>query len=208
MIATMSGGNGITNALIKMWTSQGTTLHSATVTTNSTNFQTQISAWTTLGDDLTMSDWEQISAPPRPDPNKIQKRMRDKLSVSLPDGGQFVLEPDGSYRVVDSAAKITYQANRVREFNRYINASDLLEEFVHYLASMGLNRDEILNVPINLFIAFLVVRAAETDGEPTPRLEERKLLALPAPKRKLKCKLCGRFVPSFARQAFLKAMEA
>lgn len=50
-------------------------------------------------------------------------------------------------------------------FNPYINASDLLEEFIRYAGSEGVRQGEVFDLPIELFIKWLIVKACEQDQE-------------------------------------------
>lgn len=85
-------------------------------------------------------------------------------------------------------------------FNRFVNASDLLEEFVRFAKDLGLKRRQFLDLPVELFIQWLVVRAAEVDGEPRPHdVPDPKaaILALPKPRSPWgsRCLDCKRFIP-------------
>jgi hypothetical protein len=100
-------------------------------------------------------------------------------TIDLPDGSKLVVDAAGNYHIEDKRAKVTYRANRLREFNPFVNASDLLAEFVRDLGTIGLPNDAIMRAPIDLFIHWLVVRAAEQDGD---RVAENH------------CRRCGRFV--------------
>ena len=117
--------------------------------------------------------------------------------IHLPDGAYVRVEKDQSYSIVDKYAKVTYRANRIRDFNRYINASDLIEEFIHFLMSEGVPPALMLKIPIEVFINFLVLRAAEVDREPVP--SDVKIAdhpALPKPSSNPRCNHCGRFITS------------
>lgn len=78
-----------------------------------------------------------------------------------------------------------------REFNRYLNASDLLEEFIRFAGERGADADEILQLPIELFVKWLIIRAAEADQEEPP-IAMPPLRALPAPQPR--CLGCGRWM--------------
>lgn len=78
-----------------------------------------------------------------------------------------------------------------RILNKYLNAADLLEEFIKDLAPLGVRQGEVLEIPIELFINWLVVRAAEEDGHDAPD----DIPALPSAKPSPRCKCCGRFIP-------------
>lgn len=84
-----------------------------------------------------------------------------------------------------------------RVLNRYLNASDLLEEFIRDLKPLGVKQDEVLNVPIELFINWLVIRSAEEDG-----IEDHDAPALPdLIERNDRCKSCGRYVTNSIRKS-------
>lgn len=76
-----------------------------------------------------------------------------------------------------------------REFNRYINASDLLEEFISFLGVEGVKQREVMDMPLQLFIQWLIIRAHEADGEKPPIQ-----LALPEPKKAHRCLGCGKYM--------------
>jgi len=78
----------------------------------------------------------------------------------------------------------------VRAFNRYINASDLLEEFIGYLGGMGMRKLEVLNAPLDLFIKWLIIRACAEDGEEAP---PEVTLQLPKPTQS-RCLGCQKFM--------------
>ncbi len=78
------------------------------------------------------------------------------------------------------------------EFNRYINASDLLEEFIRWAGiEAHIRQNEALDLPLSHFITFLIIRAAEADREEPP---EDVKLALPGPNWGHRCVGCGRFL--------------
>lgn len=78
-----------------------------------------------------------------------------------------------------------------REFNKYISASDLLEEFIRWLGEQGLRQKEVSELQLEYFIKWLVIRACEEDQE-EPNVE---LPALPGPKAFHRCVGCGQFMP-------------
>lgn len=121
------------------------------------------------------------------------------LKLKMADGTVIDVDPDGSFRVVDKDAKVTYRASRMRDFNRYMNASDLLEEFVRFCGEQGVTQGEFMAMPVKVFIAWLVVRAAEADGEPPPE----PIPALPDLRRP-RCQACKRFIP---RKLALRRIE-
>lgn len=83
-----------------------------------------------------------------------------------------------------------------RDFNPYLNASDLLAKFVEEVGQIGVARDDVINLPVQLFIAWLVIKSAERDGDPLPEgvipvERDPALLEITNPK----CVNCGRFIP-------------
>lgn len=76
-------------------------------------------------------------------------------------------------------------------FNRYVNASDLLEEFIRFLGDEGVRQGEVMSLPVELFIKWLIIKACEHDGE-----EPNVTLVLPAPKQQPRCLGCQRFLPA------------
>lgn len=96
-----------------------------------------------------------------------QRMISDRFvgEILLPDGSKVVIDK-GNFHVEDKAAQITYKANRVREFNRFLNASDLLQAFIADLGEAGARQSDVLAVPIELFINWLILKAAEQDHEP------------------------------------------
>jgi len=124
--------------------------------------------------------------------------------LKFPDGTIIYVEPNGNYRVCDKDAKIIYKGNNIREFNPFVNASDLLESFIKDMGKLGAKQGNALNIPINLFIHWLIFKAAEKDND-LPKLFDPKLymmngmkkfLPLPDVKRKwnVRCGWCGKFI--------------
>lgn len=123
---------------------------------------------------------------------------------TLPDGAKLLVDDKGNYRIEDKDAKVTYKANRMREFSPHLNASDMVAAFVKYVGGLGVRQDEVLQLPIELFINWLVIEAAERDQDRIPdgvqRLEQRDDVKLIVRPRCLKCK---RFIPRLhARHKF------
>lgn len=79
---------------------------------------------------------------------------------------------------------------RPQGFNRYVNASDLLEEFIRFLGENRVHQDQVLELPVDFFVKWLIIRACEEDGE-----EPNVTLALPPPKAQPRCLGCRRFMP-------------
>ncbi|MBD3405060.1 MAG: hypothetical protein GF411_02855 [Candidatus Lokiarchaeota archaeon] len=134
-----------------------------------------------------------------------QNRIRDKVQIDLgtavkiemADKSVISVEKDGSYQIIDKDAKVTYKACRIREFNRYINASDLIEEFIRFVGKLGIKQSQVLHIPIEYFIYFLVFRSAEEDGldgtqEKNKIIEDKGLFIKHCDK--YRCLCCGRFI--------------
>lgn len=121
----------------------------------------------------------------------------------LHDGAKLRIDMQGNYTIEDTEAKVIYKANRVREFNPYLNASDLLEKFIKDMGEEDVRQNELLKLPVSVFIHWLVLQAAVKDGDSTDDLPSLKdvlpivLPALPAPVKLTKwprCMSCGRFI--------------
>jgi len=120
----------------------------------------------------------------------------EQCEIVLPDGTVIDVKPDGSYTIEDKDAKIVYRANRLRDFNPFINVSDRLEEFIAFCGDQGVRRGEMLEIPIKLFIAWIALEAARADREPEPDLKllpDLRRRALP------RCPACQRFVSAAKR---------
>lgn len=76
-----------------------------------------------------------------------------------------------------------------RDFNRYLNASDLLEEFITWLGTEGVRGSEVMDLPVELFVKWLIVRACEADDE-EPNVE----LVVPRRSQQPRCLGCQRFM--------------
>lgn len=114
----------------------------------------------------------------------------------LPDGTELIIDKDGNYTFKKNR-KVIYRANPFRDFNPYVNASDLLEEFIKFCGEEDVSQQEFLKLPLELFIAWMVTRAAEKDGDEPDPMEKAILhngMAKLAPPSKPKCFHCGRFI--------------
>lgn len=125
----------------------------------------------------------------------VIKKPTGHLEIYLKDGTHIVIDKDQNLRVRDDDAKVLYKSNRVREFNRFINASDLLEAFIHDMGELGATQGNILDTPINVFIHWLIYKAAQQDGDP---VEKPRLYRQP------QCQFCRKFIPkTLAASGFL-----
>jgi len=113
--------------------------------------------------------------------------------LKLPDGSVINVDDYGNFTISDKDAIITYKGSNVREFNKHINASDLLEAFIKDLGALGVKQDQVLNVPIEIFINWLIFKAAEEDGDKAP--DDVPLLETSVkPHKHPKCLCCGKFI--------------
>lgn len=134
--------------------------------------------------------------------NVAMRRMLDKgKSYELPDGSNLVIDDLGNYRIEDKSAKVTYKANRIREFSPHLNASDMVAKFMEYVGALGVKQGDMFGLPIQLFIHWLIIEAAERDNDPLPDdvkpiANHPRLTYLLKPK----CLCCGRFIPRLNMQ--------
>lgn len=128
--------------------------------------------------------------------NGVEVKYDDqKKQFHLSDGSILSFDKTGNYTIDDSNAKVVYKSNTIREFSPYLNASDMLARFVEYLQTLNLKKQEVLELPIRLFIAWLVIEAAKKDNDTIPKdivpVERDKLISVII---KPRCSFCGRFV--------------
>ncbi len=97
----------------------------------------------------------------------------------LPDGTIIEIDAKGNSKITDVKKRVTYRASPHLEFNPFVNASDLLAEFIRDLGGLGVTNDKIMRVPLDFYIHWLVVRAAQADGD---TVQEHR------------CLTCGRFL--------------
>jgi len=139
--------------------------------------------------------------------SKIKIEDGQEIEIELPDNSVLKVATNGSYQVIDDNAQVQYKANRIRGFNRYINSSDLLQDFIRFLGELGVRQSQVLEIPIELFINWLVCKAAEQDGEEAPdditAPENHPKLLEAKENHYHKCLCCGRFINnSFAEKGF------
>lgn len=124
----------------------------------------------------------------------------------FPDGMEVRLDADGRIEVHTQTARRIYAANNHRDFNPYLNASDLLARFVEFLGILGVRQRDMASIPLPLFINWLVIEAAAADGDPVPAGVSLPLLPKPrtAVQFKPRCQVCQRFIPHvFGKRGFL-----
>jgi len=99
----------------------------------------------------------------------------DSGTYRLPGGAILTIEKDRSYHIDDSNHKTTYAANPIRDWNEFINVSDVLDKFMVYIADLNLTKEQFLELPMRLFMLWLVIQAAKKDKEPVPQAEQQQL---------------------------------
>jgi hypothetical protein len=99
------------------------------------------------------------------------------------DGSEIEVDGVGNYVVKDEAARITYRASRMRDFNRFVNGSDLVGEFIEALGSLGANQEQAAGANLEMFIRWLVHKAAEHDKEAPPEDVPPVTIPPPPPER-------------------------
>lgn len=124
-------------------------------------------------------------------------------AYELPDGATILIDDSGNFRIEDADAKVVYKANWHREFNRFVNASDLVGEFIEALGKLHATRDQAQRAPLGLFINWLIHEAAKEDGEEPP--EDTPAVAVAAaPIVRPRCLDCGRFLGPNQRRIGLR----
>lgn len=122
-------------------------------------------------------------------------------TIHLPDGTKIEVQADGAYEIIDTDAKVIYRASRVKDFNPFLNASDKLEEFIRHCGTVGVRQSEVLRLPLELFVAWLIISAARQDDMEPPDLPlETKLKRQALPR----CTGCGRFLARPMRERSLE----
>lgn len=189
----------------KAWAKQynnamaNTIYYQPTSATNSTVYVQPVTngAWVTTSSTTgTIPTWvpmhpSQVPGPARKTPGGYNIAGGRDAKITMPDGTIIEMLADGSYTINDKDAKVIYRGTKTRDFNPFINASDKLEGFIQYCGTIGIKQDEMLKLPLDLFVAWLIIEAAKADLEPEPDL---KLLPNLRKVQKPHCPSCGRFV--------------
>lgn len=81
-------------------------------------------------------------------------------------GGGGAGAPSTSYPMQGGAALSAIQEPKMP--NRHLEASDLLEAFLRHMSAEGVGRAELLELPIELFVSWLIVEAATAEGAEIP----------------------------------------
>ena len=126
----------------------------------------------------------------------VPRGCNTETQFTLPNGTVLTLGLNDKIVVNDKDAKVLYESPETRRFNRYLNASDLLEDFVGFCGQNNLSKKEFSELPLEIFIYWLIVRAAEADGDSTD--EVLPLLTTAVKESNLhgaRCKCCGKYLP-------------
>lgn len=185
-LSLSTGGNGV----ITIGHGGAITMVNNTTTTTSTA-STSTSWYNTSGTTSGIAIGDVIKAPDQYLEGDI--KVKPDSILELPDGSVIKVDGHGNFTISDKDAVVTYKGNNTREFNRHINASDLLEAFIGDLGKLGVKQDEVLNVPIEMFINWLIFKAAEEDGDDAPT-DVPLLESSVTPHKHPKCLGCGRFI--------------
>lgn len=129
-------------------------------------------------------------------------RIREGTKLLLPHGVKLVTDKRGNFKVYDKHTKVIRAGANNLDFNKYLNASDLLEQFIKDLGVAGVTQSKVLKVPIHAFINWIILKSAEADDIPPPpdipKLEAlsdvMELKAQPTSNSKCKCIRCGHFL--------------
>lgn len=120
---------------------------------------------------------------------------RSEAVFTLPNGVQIKLHLDDSIEIDESNGTQLYKSSPTRNFNKYLNASDLLEDFVQYCAEEKMSRKDFSEIPISLFIYWLIVKAAEADGDDTSDVLPLLTTTVNNTKNhRHRCRCCGKFL--------------
>lgn len=138
------------------------------------------------------------------DTDEYIHRLYPGAKYHLADGTILDIDDNGNFEIIDKDAKVTYKANNVREFNKYLNASDVLEDFIKYLGSMGVTKKNLKDINIEMFILWLIITAAEKDDIEKPVAEVLKLEDMTKRMHYDRCTCCGRFLSKTKVQAGIK----
>lgn len=165
------------------WTNTATTTSTTTGSTTTASMYWYING----GGTGTASVWAGVDEGWQQD--SLVRSLLRGCRYTLPDKSELQIDDAGNWKVVKDGG-IQYRASNVRNFNKFLNASDLLEAFIQDCGALGVRQGEFLKIPIEAFINWLIFKAAEADGEPSP------VPMLPAAKPVIdRCLYCKRFLP-------------
>jgi hypothetical protein len=171
----------------------GTTAGTCTLNASSSNTN---AVWYAAADFGAQNDVALSPAPLGP----LLDLPKEVKQINLPDGSVVHLDDHGNFRIEDKGAQVVYRAHRNRDFNPFVNAGELIGSFIDDVVRIvpGVRKADIPDLPLQLFVNWLILEAAQRDDDPVPpdveiRVPETRLLVgrvLP------RCQLptCRRFV--------------
>ena len=110
----------------------------------------------------------------------------------LPNDVEVRIAKDGTVGIDDGQQKVLYEA-APRGFNKYLNASDVIEDFIRYLGKMNVRQGHVMKMPLGLFINWLVIESARADGDAADDLLPKLQTGVHEIKRPT-CLYCRRFI--------------
>jgi hypothetical protein len=114
-------------------------------------------------------------------------------TLILPNEVKVKVDANGTTTIDTSDQKVIYDF-APRGFNRFLNASDVLEDFIRYLATQDVRQRHVMKLPLGLFIHWLIIAAAEADGDPAEDLKPNLHTGVAKVKAQPRCKFCQRFL--------------
>lgn len=118
-----------------------------------------------------------------------------KTTLTLPNNTVVTIHADDSITIDDSNEKRLYDAHPRYGFNPYLNCSDLLESFVGWCKDQNVSRGDFKNLPISLFILWIITEAAVKDGDPADEVYPLLTSAVKEHKHHThRCRHCGKFL--------------
>ncbi len=196
-----------------------TSVTSAATTANNIRWQgTRSSSLGSITNPILVNSWQPITTVQGPTmqgphlqrgdgqlPHEDVIVMRDGMQITiksdglgariiLPNGAEIKVDANGDISLDEQNAKIHYRA-APRNFNKFLNTSDVVEEFIRYLGSLDVRQRHVLTLPLGLFINWLVIAAAEADGDPADDLRPELSNGISALKARPRCRYCARFIP-------------
>lgn len=118
----------------------------------------------------------------------------------LPNDVELKIDGDGKITINEADRKIFYEA-APRGFNRWMNASDVLEDFIRYLGTMEVRQRHVMKMPLGLFINWLIIAAAEADGDTADDLKPKLAEGVDSIKAIPRCLYCKRFLARHRHEA-------
>lgn len=115
----------------------------------------------------------------------------------LHDGSKLEVAHDGSYKWISSNPFASDSfLKRLRktpplEFNQFVNASDVLENFIQFCENESINLNDFKKLPIELYIIWLVQEAEKADDINS---DDGSLKKLTKQIKNPKCVNCGKFI--------------